>query len=361
MTRMPEVLTIPPIGSDIGIVPGPSVHSALQTREDPLGDVLGSVRLKGALFFAVDSTSPWCIEVPHARRYAKMILPQADHVFSYHITVTGSGYASVPGVAPLAYDSGDIVVFPHGDGYTMRNAPDTQPELNLEETLQFMQALAEGSLPFVVEEGGGLKPRNLTICGFLGCDARPFNPVLASLPRLLRLRRPRSEPDMLDRLIEMTMAEAQSAQPGGKGVSLRLSELMFIELLRRYIDAPGPKPPGWLAALQDPPMARALGAIHGKPGEDWTVTALAGLAGLSRSTFAERFAERVGQSPLRYLMLWRMQVAAGLLSDGGLPVAEVGRRVGYGSEAGFSRSFKRLMGVSPAIWRARGNRITVSE
>ncbi len=354
---MPEVLTVPPVDLPAALPvdagPGTQVSSALQTRADPLGDVLASVRLRGALFFAVDSSSPWCIEVPHASRYRQMILPQAEHVFSYHITVEGTGYASVPGVQPLAYESGDILVFPQGDGYRMQNAPDTPPEFDQDGVLHFMQALADGSLPFVVQEGGGKPPRNLTICGFLGCDARPFNPILASLPRMLRLRRPRNEPDLLDRLIEMTMTEAQSSAPGRRGVGLRLSELMFIELLRRFIDAPGPKPPGWLSALKDPPLARTLAAIHATPGEDWSLTALASLAGLSRSSFAERFNARVGQSPLRYLTLWRMQVAAGLLAEGELPVAEIGRRVGYQSEAGFSRGFKRLMGLSPLAWRSQ--------
>lgn len=346
MTATPDVLTIPPEDS-----PEAQPTAALQTRDDPLGDILVSVRLRGALFFVVDATSPWCIEVPHARKYARTIMPQAEHVFSYHITVEGAGFASVPGVPPMGYDSGDILVFPHGDGYKMQNAPDTPPEFDIDGVLQFMSALADGSLPFVVPEGGGGEPSTKTICGFLGCDARPFNPILASLPRMLRLRRPGSEPDMLDRLIEMTMAEAQSGRPGSRGVGLRLSELMFIELLRRYIDAPGPKPPGWLAGLADPPVARALGAIHARPEEEWTVERLADLAAISRSSFAERFQRRVGHAPGRYLTLWRLQVAAGLLRDGELPVAAIAQRVGFGSDAGFSRTFKRETGLSPTMWR----------
>jgi AraC-like DNA-binding protein len=156
---------------------------------------------------------------------------------------------------------------------------------------------------------------------------------------------------MLDRLIGLTLDEAQRGQEGGGTVGLRLSELMFIELLRRYADAPGPKPPGWLAGLGDPPVARALQALHATPERDWTVATLAQAAGLSRSALAERFAARVGHPPAEYLRCWRMQLAAGLLADGALPVAEVGRRVGYGSEAAFSRSFKRIAGVSPDAWR----------
>lgn len=329
----------------------PLTHS--QIRDDPLGEVLTTIRLSGALFFIVQSTSPWCIEVPHIRHYASTVLPKAQHLFSYHIAVEGSGYASVPGVEPIAYESGDILVFPHGDAYTMQNAIGTPPELNFDETLHFMKMLADGSLPFVVAEGGGEPPTATTICGFLGCDARPFNPVLASLPRMLRLRRPRAQGhDMLDKLIELTMGEAQAGKPGSSGISLRLSELMFIELLRRYVDAPGPKPPGWLAALSDAPMAQALAAIHAHPEQDWTVENLARHAGVSRSSLAQRFVDKIGHPPLRYLTLWRMQVAAKLLEEGMLSVSEIGRRVGYDAEPAFSRRFKNIAGVSPSDWRA---------
>ena len=135
------------------------------------------------------------------------------------------------------------------------------------------------------------------------------------------------------------MEEAKAERPGGQGISLRLSELMFVELLRRYIGAPGPKPPGWLSAFSDPALARVLAAIHAAPGEDWTLEALSSEARLSRSALAERFAERVGHSPLRYLTMWRMQLAGKMLTEGTLPVAEIGRR------------FKQTVGVSPSEWR----------
>ncbi len=358
MTGTPDYFAVPPDGDvdtdrrEAAAGPDKAAVVATQLKDDPLGDMLNAVRLTGALFFVVDSTSPWCIEVPHARHYASIILPKAQHVFSYHVTVEGSGFASVPGVAPVAYDSGDILVFPQGDGYKMQSAPDAPAELSHDETLQFMQALADGSLPFVVAEGGGHPPRTMTICGFLGCDARPFNPLLASLPRMLRLRRPRGDRrDLLDPLIDLTMEQAQTSSPGSRGVSLRLSELMFIELLRRYIDAPGPKPAGWLSALQDPPIGRALGALHKSPSDPWTVEVLARMAGLSRTIFAERFSRLTGHPPLRYLMLWRMHLAAQMLAENTLPVAEIGYRVGYSSESAFSRGFKRTVGVSPDEWR----------
>lgn len=354
MAETPDVLTVPPETADtLPPVPArPDVAPvAPQVGDDPLGDVLASVRLTGALFFVVESSSPWCIDVPHTRRYAKDVLPGAQHVMSYHVAVEGEAFASVPGVEPVAYGAGDIIAFPHGDGYTLQSAPDTPPQYGPEDTLRFMRALADGSLPFVVAEGGGRPPRATTICGFLGCDARPFNPVLASLPRLLRLRRNGDGPDLLDRLIELTMAQAQAGDPGGRAVRVRFAELLFIELLRRYIDAPGEKPPGTLAALADPCLARALGAIHRRPEKDWSVAALAARAGVSRSVLTQRFAERVGQPPMQYLTRWRMQLAARLLSESELHVAEIGRRVGYESEMSFSRSFRRVTTMSPTQWR----------
>ena len=149
------------------------------------------------------------------------------------------------------------------------------------------------------------------------------------------------------------MEEAQAGRAGGASVSLRLSELLFMELLRQYAAAPSQKPPGWLAGLQDPQVARALQAIHARPEESWTVAALARAAGLSRSALAARFTALLGHPPVQYLTLWRMQLAAGALAESSLPVAEVGRRVGYASEAAFSRSFKRIAGVSPDLWRKR--------
>jgi AraC-like DNA-binding protein len=318
---------------------------------DPLADVLATVRMSAALFFVIDATSPWGIHVPEAESYAGIILPGDRHILSYHIVVEGEGWASVPGAEPVRFGAGDIIVFPHGDPYVMESAPGTPPEFDREGELAFFRALAAGRLPFVIREGGGDPPPARFICGFLGCEARPYNPLLASLPRLLHLRRPdHGRGDLLDGLIALTMEEAQRGAAGGRSVRLRLSELLFIELLRRYA-APDPKPAGWLAGLGDPGVARALTALHARPAHGWTVATLAREAGVSRSALAERFASRVGLPPLTYLRLWRMQIAAGLLAEGVIPIAEVARRVGYDSEAAFSRGFKKLTGAAPDVWR----------
>ncbi len=319
---------------------------------DPLSDVLRTVKLKGALFFLVDATDPWCVEVPPAREYAGIILPSARHVVSYHVAVEGGGLAVVPGHGSVPFGAGDIIVFPHADPYLMSSAPGVPPELDPAETLQFFRDLAAGKLPFVIPEGGGGLPKTKVICGFLGCDLSPFNPLFTALPPLLHIRRPAGGgPDLLDRLIDLAMAEMQTPRAGGESIRLGLSELMFVELLRRYLGTLSADGPGWLAGLRDPKVGRALALLHAEPARDWTLESLARAAGVSRSVLAERFARCVGETPMRYLTLWRMQLAARLLTDGAAKVAAIGEQVGFRSEAAFSRSFKKVTGLSPTDWR----------
>ncbi|MDH3242498.1 MAG: AraC family transcriptional regulator, partial [Alphaproteobacteria bacterium] len=285
--------------------------AALVGDFDPLSDVLRTVKLKGALFFLVDATSPWCVEVPPARDYADIILPSARHVVSYHVAVQGRGLAGLPGSEPVAFEAGDIIVFPHADPYLMSSAPGVAPELDRDQTLKFFRDLAAGKLPFVIPEGGGEPPKAKFICGFLGCDLSPFNPLFATLPRVLHIRRPDGgRADPLDQLIELAMTEIRTPRAGGESIRLGLCELMFVELLRRHLETISAEGPGWLAGLRDAKVGRALALLHAEPARDWTLDALAREAGVSRSVLAERFARCVGETPMRYLTLWRMQLAA---------------------------------------------------
>ena len=326
--------------------------SSLPTN-DPLSDVLRKVKLTGALFFCVDATSPWGVVVPHASKFSTIILPRAQHIVSYHIVLEGSGYASVPGLAPQRFAAGDVIVFPHADPYAMLSKPCQPPEFSADETLQFFRDMVAGRLPFMISEGGGGSERAKFVCGFLGCDTRPFNPLLATLPRLLQMRRLPEKSDLLDRLIDLTLAEAQSSRVGGECIRLGLSELIFIEVVRRYLAGLGTGEVGWLAGLRDPSVGRALALLHERPGFAWTLDKLARQTGVSRSVLAERFAHLVGYPPMQYLAQWRMQMAARLLCDGTDKIAAIGEAVGYASEAAFSRTFKKITGVSPAAWRAR--------
>lgn len=334
----------------------PASIAARATVSDPLSDVLRMVKLCGVLFFLVDASSPWGVSVPTARAFAPLILPRARHVVSYHLVTEGEGWASVPGIAPVRFAAGDIIVFPHGDAYSMLSEPGAPTEFDADGALEFFRAMAAGQLPFVVPEGGGGAERARFMCGFLGCDVSPFNPLLATLPRLLRIARPAGRgDDLLDRLIALALAEARTRRPGGEAIRLHLSELMFVEAVRRHLEALPAEQTGWLAGLRDPGVGRALSLLHERPADPWSLDELAAQCGLSRSVLAERFMRLVGQPPMQYLTRWRIQVAARLLADGVSKVAAVGFEVGYASEAAFSRTFKRIAGVSPSAWRARSS------
>ncbi len=325
-----------------------------KSTSDVLSDVLRTAKLTGALFFLVDAAPPWELGVPHAKAFAPIILPRAQHVISYHVIARGSCWGALIGEPAVALTAGDILVFPHGDPYVMSSTPSDSSKVDVDGALSFFRLMAGGQLPFTVIEGGTGEDRTHLVCGFLGCDARPFNPLLATLPRMLHVRRP-SDPqtDLLTQLIELTVAESRTERAGGACIRLGLAELMFVEVVRRYFATIPAAEPGWLAGLRDPAIGRALALLHERPAHAWTLDELASNVAMSRSVLADRFAYFVGQPPIQYLTQWRMQVAARSLANGASKVASVAFEVGYASEAAFSRTFKKITGVSPAHWRQR--------
>ena len=190
------------------------------------------------------------------------------------------------------------------------------------------------------------------LCGYLHCDDLLFNPVLRALPRLIHVRPSSGEAaQWREASLRYTLEQAGKAGPAGAALLARVPELVLVDCLRQYAESLPEKQTGWLAGLRDPVVGRALVLIHAQPDKSWTVTGLARSVAVSRSILAERFRQVLGVSPMRYLSQWRLQLAAGLLRDGGRGVAAVAARVGYESEAAFSRAFKRHLGASPAAWR----------
>jgi AraC-like DNA-binding protein len=319
-------------------------------KGDVLSDVLRAIRLSGAVFFKVDATPPWVAEAPAGRVLAPHIMPGLDHVIEYHVIVRGSCWGGLVGEAPVRLEAGDILVFPRGDAHVMSSAPGMRGTPDLAEH----QAAAAAPLPLAVRLGasGTADAETHVVCGFLGCDARPFNPLLASLPALIHLRQ-EPEDGVVRQLVRLAVAESQAPRSGGACVLSRLSELMFIEVVRRYVASLPAGQTGWFAGLRDPQVGRALAQLHQHVDRAWTLESLAKAVGASRSLLAERFAALMGVPPMQYLARWRMQVAAGLIASGDVGLAEIAERVGYGSEAALSRAFKRLVGVSPVRWRSR--------
>jgi AraC-like DNA-binding protein len=321
---------------------------------DVLSDVLRSVRLTGAMYFLVEASTPWITRAPAARSFAAAVLPRAQHLISYHLVTAGHCWGGLEGRAPERLAAGDILVVAHGAPYFLAAPPGTQAGYGDAEAVSFFEKMAAGELPSVVTEGGGGPDTTHFICGFLGCDLRPFNPILAALPEVLVLRRGPGFEARMKPLIDFALCELREQRSGRQEVLLRLSELMFIETVRRYVESLPDAHGGWLAGLGDPLVARVLALLHRRPSRAWTLDALAAEAGASRSVLSERFSRRVGQAPMQYLAAWRMQLAARLLAQPDARVKTIAEAVGYDSEAAFSRAFRKAAGIPPAAWRDGG-------
>jgi AraC-like DNA-binding protein len=326
---------------------------------DPLSDVLRAVRLTGATFFDVIARAPWCAEQPTREQVLPKILPGATHLISYHVVVEGECWAQrvegVHGEAAVHLTAGEVVVFTKGDPHVMASEPGMRAQPVTQAEVDMATA---GPLPFfrdVYNEGGADRPPTVKlVCGFLACDAHPFNPLLDNLPPVIKSGRlPGDRTPWLGEFIRLARLEAAAKRAGGDGVLAKLSELMFIEVVRRHLEALKPAQSGWLAGLRDPSVGKALSLMHAAPAQPWTLEELAREAAVSRSVLAERFTELVGLPPMHYLANWRMQIASGLLSGGTTNIATIAAETGYGSEAAFSRAFKKMMGMPPAAWRRR--------
>lgn len=309
---------------------------------DPLSDLLRVVRLDGAYFYVVEAADPWSVESLPATALSPRIMPHAEHLISYHILTAGRCYGGVVGEEPVELLPGDVIVFPHGDAHVMSSAPDLREG-------PYLHTSPAGHHPNTVLLGDDGVRGTVLVCGFLGCDLRPFNPLLAALPRRMHLRG--LDSTGLGAFTRQLSDESSRGRPGAGQVLTKLAELMFIEVLRRYLDELPPGQTGWLAGLRDDVVGRALTLLHADPARPWTLDVLAREAATSRSNLAKRFAQLVGQPPMQYLAHWRMQVAANLLIQTGTKVAAIGVEVGYDSEAAFSRAFKKATGLAPGAWR----------
>lgn len=318
---------------------------------DALSDVLKAVRLTGAAFFDVIASAPWVAEQPTREMVLPKVLPGAGHLISYHVVTEGSCYAAMLGQEAVLIEEGEVIVFTRGDAHVMSSRPGmrAQPVTQAE-----LDAATSGALPFFRRVGDGGTPSVKLVCGFLACDAQPFNPLLDHLPPIIKMGKiAGTDTSWLGEFIRLAVAETSHKRAGGESVLAKMSELMFIEVVRRHLESLPPGKKGWLAGLRDPHVGKALAFMHARPAHAWTIEELAHAAGASRSVLAEHFAELVGLPPMHYLANWRMQIASGLLS-GGVNIAAVAAETGYGSEAAFSRAFKKMVGVPPSAWRRRG-------
>ncbi len=323
--------------------------------QDTLSDVLRAVRLRGAVFFNVSCTGNWAAEAPAGTEIAPLLMPGTEHVIEYHAVAKGNCWAGIPGGPSVHLATGDVVMFPHGDAHVVSSARGSR---GIADFSWFPDATI-CQLPLRISyNGSNVRQTELPdpdadatiVCGFLGCDLQPFNPLIAALPRLLHLHAD-ADNGWIANFTRQAVAESHARRPGGEAMLARMSEMMFVDAVRRYADQLPPQSEGWLAGLRDRFVGRALALMHEQPAQRWTIDELGRCVGLSRSALHERFAELIGVPPMQYLAQWRMQAAARLLLETRSTVASIAVDVGYESEAAFARAFKRTVGKPPAAWR----------
>src|SRR5262245_22129200 len=326
---------------------------------DTLSDVLRAVRLRGAVFYYIKGSSPWVAEAPPARDIIPGIMPGVDHMIEFHGVVEGACWAGTIDGTPVKLEAGDVILFPQGDAHVIGSAPGRRaPKVEHEvyfwprpPQLPYALSLQENASETMRLYGGGGEDATI-VCGFLGLDARPFNPILAALPRVIHVSgRTLGADSWVASFLRAAVVESNQKRAGGEAVLERMSEMLFVEVLRRHVEALPDGQTGWLAGMRDPTIGRALALLHEKPERPWSIDDLASAAGTSRSTLHDRFVHFIGTPPMQYLTQWRMQLASRLLRDTTAKVLEVALAVGYESEAAFSRAFKREVGAAPGAWR----------
>jgi len=307
------------------------------TGMDVLADVLSSTQIGGTVFARSELPAPWGMLFEPASRAG------------LHIVARGSCWLRMKGREPVHLAQGDVILLPHGAGHSLTSAPNVQP-LPFPKMLSRCQVSQGPHGMSLSLEGKG--PSTVLLCGAYRFEHDGVHPLLSLLPPLIHLRADSgvmSGP--VEAVLRLLVAEYTQPGPGTVTVTARLVDVLFIHIVRGWLEQQPEGSAGWLGAVRDPQVGRALALMHGEPRRDWTVESLAAEVACSRATFARRFRELVGEPPLVYLTRLRMDVAARLLRDGELPLAAIAERVGYASEFAFNRTFHRVRGVPPGRYR----------
>ena len=314
---------------------------------DLLSDVLRVARLTGGVFLRANFSAPWCIASQMAPEMCAPFLKPSKHLIQYHFIVEGSPDVCIAGrpETTVKLQPNEVVILPHNDVHHLGS------DLSLAVVNSADLAVPTEDGMYQVTYGGGGAPVRM-ICGFLGCDFAYGNPVLMNLPPILRLPvAGEGDGDWIRSTFLYAAHEIAGGRPGSETVLAKLSELLFIEAVRRHVATLDEGATGWLAGLRDPYVSRTLALFHGDIARPWTMDELAREVGLSRSALADRFQRLIGQPPMSYLARWRMDVAAQHLRSTNQSLAQVANAVGYEAEAAFSRAFKKTFDVAPATWR----------
>jgi len=303
-------------------------------KSDALTNVLDMLKPRGRVFCCSELSAPWAMSMP------------ADGYVRFHVIERGGAWLIVEGArqaTPLA--SGDLVIVPRGHGHILADSPKTKPIP--------ISRLLKGQLDSVIllQHGGGGAQTLMTCCSF-HFEGGGHNPLLAVLPPLIHIPSGRDQlAEWLEPTLKMLAYEARRPRPGSEMLVARLIDIILVQAVRVWVEEQPHDQGGWLGALRDPQIGAAIGLIHREPQRNWSVSELAREVAMSRSIFASKFSSLVGEPPLTYLTNWRLWQASRLLAEGNISVGETALRVGYESEAAFSKAFKRHFGQSPLAYR----------
>jgi AraC-like DNA-binding protein len=333
------------IGAPGGMTETPDLtRSAL----DALSDVLRVAHLTGGVFLHADFFAPWCIAARVTPEQCSAMIGPASHLILYHYVIEGKFRVSLEGDAEdgLVVGPGEVVLLPRNDLHLMGSDLSLTPIAGSD----IIRPSGNGGLLSV--HHGGTGERTQIICGYLGCETAKGNPVISTLPPLLKLNVEQAgAAEWIRSTFQYAATEVAAGRPGSQTVLAKLSELLFAEAVRRYAETLPDAQTGWFAGLREPHVARALALLHHDIARRWTIDELGREVGLSRSALADRFMHLIGLPPIQYLASWRMQVATQKLRNTNASLAQIAEAVGYDSEAAFSRAFKKAFGAPPAAWR----------
>ena len=302
-----------------------------EAAADPLGEALHLLRMNGAFYCRSELTAPWGMTVP----------PMRDYLW-FHVITSGRGWLEAGESDTKSLQPGELALVPHGAGHRLRSEPGARVPSVLDLEREQLSDRYE-----ILRHGGGGAPTTL-ICGAVRFAHPAARNLVEILPAIIHVEGSSSpQADWLVSSLRLMAAEAREPRPGGEAVITRLGDILVIQAIRSWIETDPAAQTGWLGALQDPQIGRAISLIHRDPARDWTVASLAGELAMSRSAFAARFTELVDEPAMQYLTRWRMHLAVTVLKEDGATVAELASGLGYRSEAAFARAFKRVIGVSP--------------
>jgi AraC-like DNA-binding protein len=305
---------------------------------DPLGEALHFLRMNGAFYCRSELSAPW----------GMTMMPMPGYIW-FHVVTAGRFWLEAAHGEPMLLQAGDLGLVPHGEGHVLRSEPGAPApgvlDLDREEVSERYE---------ILRHGGGGAPTTL-ICGAVRFDHPAARNLVDILPPLLHVEAASSpELEWMQSTLRLMGAEAKELRPGGEAIITRLGDILVVQAIRSWIETDPASKSGWLGALQDRQIGRAISLIHRDPARDWTVATLADELAMSRSAFAARFTELVDEPAMQYVTRWRMQVAVNALREEGATVGELAPRLGYRSEAAFARAFKRVIGVPPGAIKREG-------